>query len=60
MPTELLEPYPDVEWKQIAGFRDFLIHRYDEVDLDIVWGAVEKLPRLRAAVEAIQQQMGPE
>ncbi len=60
LPPELLEPYPEVEWKQIAGFRDFLIHRYDEVDLDVVWGAVEKMSRLRTAVEAIQQQMDPE
>ena len=57
LPADLLENYPNVEWKQIAGFRDFLIHRYSAVDPEIVWGAVEKLPALRAAVEAIQKQL---
>lgn len=31
--------HPSVEWKQIAGMRDNLIHGYDVVDLDDVWDA---------------------
>jgi uncharacterized protein with HEPN domain len=29
--------YPQVEWLQIVGLRNFLIHEYFGVDLKIVW-----------------------
>jgi len=28
---------PKIEWKQIMGTRDRLIHGYFDVDLDIIW-----------------------
>jgi len=46
--------HPGIQWKQIAGMRDWVIHNYFGVNLDIVWVAVEKdLPRLRAAVDVL-------
>jgi uncharacterized protein with HEPN domain len=53
LPADLLTKYPHVEWSQIKGFRDFLAHNYESVQLKIVWGAVEKLPLLKAAVETL-------
>jgi len=50
LPNDLLEKQPQIEWKQIKGFRDFLAHNYDDVVLKIVWGAIEKLPELENAV----------
>jgi uncharacterized protein with HEPN domain len=39
---------------RIVDFRNVLIHRYAEVDDEVIWGIVEgKLPALRAAVEAL-------
>ena len=39
--------FPEVPWKRVAGLRDFLIHRYHEVDLDEVWVIVRRdVPRL--------------
>jgi uncharacterized protein with HEPN domain len=29
--------YPDVEWRQMAGMRDKVIHRYFEINWKIVW-----------------------
>lgn len=42
---------PAIPWKQIAGLRDKVIHDYFGVNLEIVWGVVEKeLPKLGDAV----------
>jgi len=54
----LLDRYPEVPWRRIAGFRDVLIHNYMRVDLDEVWNVIEKdLPRLKRTVEAMRDDM---
>jgi len=46
--AELKAGHSDIPWKQIAGMRDTLIHRYFGVKLDLVWQVVEKdLPRFQ-------------
>ena len=57
IPENVLALYPHVVWKKIKGFRDFLIHNYDQVDLEYVWEAVLDLPNLKAAVEAMQRNI---
>ena len=48
--------YPDVPWRDIAGMRDRLAHKYWLLDVAIVWAVVKKdLPGLRSAVEHILQ-----
>ena len=39
---ETKSKYPKIEWKQIAGTRDRIIHAYFNVDLDIVWQIITK------------------
>lgn len=39
--------YPDIPWKDLAGFRDKLIHQYFGVDISLVWrSVVDDLPIL--------------
>ncbi len=53
LPEDLLARQPDVDWRRLARFRDFLAHNYERVVLDNVWAAVEDLPALRRVVEAL-------
>jgi uncharacterized protein with HEPN domain len=51
IPRELKAATPEVPWKDIAGFRDVLIHQYDGVDPNEVWVIIEEeLPRLKQAI----------
>jgi uncharacterized protein with HEPN domain len=46
--------YPVVRWKDFVGFRNILIHQYDNVKMTIVWVAIEQdLPILKKAVIAL-------
>ena len=37
--------YPGIQWLQIAGLRNRLIHGYNQVDFDIMWNILhEDLP----------------
>lgn len=46
--------YPSIQWRQIAGTRDRLIHGYFDVDLNIVWKIVsDDLPPLVAQLAQI-------
>jgi uncharacterized protein with HEPN domain len=53
LPQSLLDQKADVDWRAVQGFRDILIHQYDNVDLDIVWDAVGQAAAVQKAVEAL-------
>lgn len=44
----------NIQWKEIAGMRDKVIHFYFGVNWDIVWGAVkDSLPPFKEKIERI-------
>ena len=46
--------HPEVDWTGILGFRNRIIHEYDDVDLDKVWQIVEiDLPRVISALDLL-------
>lgn len=50
--------HPEVPWKQIAAFRNFVIHVYWGIKLERVWEIVEKeLPTLKLQITAILQSL---
>ncbi|NET16354.1 MAG: DUF86 domain-containing protein [Okeania sp. SIO1H6] len=57
--AEFREQHPEIPWTEIIGMRNILVHNYFEVDLDIVWFAIQRnVPQLKSKVEAILQNMG--
>ncbi len=51
--------YSAVPWRQVAGFRDVLIHDYTGVKLDEVWRIVEHdLPTLKGYITTMLQELG--
>ncbi|RRJ97348.1 DUF86 domain-containing protein [Opitutaceae bacterium TAV4] len=50
IPDSMREQEPEIAWRQIAGFRDVLIHAYFSVEQQIVWEAATiHAPKLRKA-----------
>jgi len=49
----------EIEWKEIAGTRDKMIHHYFSVDLNIIWGIIKKdLPILEKQIKKIKKELG--
>lgn len=41
VPSEVREQHPEIEWRDIVGLRNRVIHGYDAVDLAVVWRILE-------------------
>ena len=50
---------PQIPWRELAGFRNVIVHGYLGIDLGAVWLVVEKdLPTLTAAVNRMLACLG--
>jgi len=57
LPQDFKEKYPHIPWKEIAGMRDVLVHKYFGIDLDLTWEVVERdLPQLKRQLLDILEQ----
>jgi uncharacterized protein with HEPN domain len=51
---EIKKKYPKINWKEIAGIRNKLIHDYSSVNYDIVWDILGiDIPILKEQIEEI-------
>src|SRR5699024_1850594 len=51
LPEEITSAHPEIEWTQIRGFRNILVHQYFGVDVEIVRDVVQThLPPLADAL----------
>ena len=46
---------PEVPWLAIIGMRNFMIHEYDNVDLDVIWSTLKRdIPLLLEQIEKLR------
>ena len=48
---------PEISWPEVIGLRNRLVHAYDRIDFDILWGIVsDDLPQLIGSLEQILEK----
>lgn len=51
---KIYSSYSEVEWRKMIEFRNFVVHEYFGIKLEIVWTTViENIPPLREKIERI-------
>ena len=46
--------YNNIAWKAMKGMRNKIVHDYENIDLSVLWGTIEKsLPELKTKLEKI-------
>ncbi|MFM9156663.1 MAG: DUF86 domain-containing protein, partial [Dolichospermum sp.] len=46
--------HSEIPWREMAGMRDVIVHKYDQLDFDIVWDVVQnKLSELSTLIEPL-------
>lgn len=59
--SEIKATEPQIPWRELAGFRNVIVHGYLGVDLGAVWLVVEQdLPALSEAVNRMVTHLGPQ
>ncbi|MBI2471312.1 MAG: DUF86 domain-containing protein [Planctomycetes bacterium] len=51
IPKEIQEKYPYVEWKEMIGFRNVIIHDYFGINLKTIWNTIKNhIPQLKGHI----------
>ncbi len=51
---ELTQKHSEVDWKQIVGMRNILVHNYFSIDASVVWAVIENgLPVLKQQISEL-------
>jgi uncharacterized protein with HEPN domain len=59
--SEIKGTEPQIPWRELAGFRNVIVHGYLGIDLGAVWLVVEQdLPALTEAVNRMAAHLAPQ
>lgn len=51
LPSDFKKKNPQIEWREIAGMRDKLIHEYFGVNIDLVWVVIKNdIPKFKKQI----------
>jgi len=54
----LKEKHPEVDWRNISGFRNVAVHEYLKMDVTRIWDIVEQdIPLLEEKIERIMSEI---
>ena len=54
LPDELTSAHPEIQWKEVIGMGDHIVHGYFVVDINVVWTTITiDIPSVRPAIEKI-------
>jgi uncharacterized protein with HEPN domain len=60
IPEDARQRLPEIEWRKIAGMRDWLAHAYFSINNDMLWGVIEsKVPELLHALKTFKDEAPP-
>ena len=58
IPVEFRTEHPEIPWMRMAGMRDVIVHRYKDIDLDVVWDVVENyIPDLYPKIDRLIHEL---
>ncbi len=61
IPKAIKQKHPDIPWKEMAGFRDKLIHFYFGIKYELVWDTIElEIPKLKPKLYEILLELEKE
>lgn len=54
VPENIKQISPDIPWKEMAGFRDKLIHFYFGIKYELVWHTIKiRIPQVKPVIQKI-------
>ncbi len=55
LPDEIKDRHPDIPWKKMIDFRNFVVHEYHRINYRIIWDtALIELPKIKDALLKIK------
>lgn len=55
---EFINEHKEIEWAEIIGLRNLIIHEYFGIDIRIVWQVIQSdLPRLKTNIQKILKEI---
>jgi uncharacterized protein with HEPN domain len=58
IPKTIVDKYPEIPWRDMAGMRDKVIHEYFGVDLKVVWKTVNQhIPEIKPQIQKVLEDV---